>query len=484
MIGILLTIILFMSFLLFHTRKVEVPEDCDTSAITKPFYKCGIWMTAKLVSNERIKKAILQKNSEKFYLLKPGKDIAQENYLHLVSKVSNCLLFLTIGCAVVLLISLNTENKSLLVNGNMLKRNEFPKGDYMVELDVTIDGETFDGEKINVPARLYSKKEIEEMLPEFRSLLERAVLGKNTSPNEITEDLSPVDGIEGYPFIVEWSFDRELVKNDGTLRENIPDNGVLMTAGAEISYGGYKELYEFPLMLYPHKMTHREILHAKLLEALTGADDESSQAGEFVLPDETDGYEIRWTERKKDNTLLFFLLVIAASIVIFFASDKSLDNKVKERDEQLMEDYPEIVSKLSLYVGAGMAVRMAWKKITDEYLSRKESIGITRFAYEEMLIASYEMQSGTGELAAYRNFSKRCRVQKYVKLVSLLEQNIKLGAKGFTESLRAESRDALEDKKSGARKKGEEAGTKLLLPMILMLMIVMVVIIVPAFMTM
>lgn len=481
---ILVMIIAAMTVFLFYVRKISVPDSCDTSTITKPFYKGGVWLTAKLVSNNKIKSILLQKNSEKFYLLKPGKDIVQENYMHLVSKVSNSLLFLTIGCVLVFLISFSAESKSVLASGNVLKRNEFPKGDYIVELDVTVDGESFDGEKINVSAREYSKKEISEMLPEFKNLLESAVIGNNASPNEITKDLSPVDSIEGYPFRVEWSFDRGFVKGDGTLREDIPDEGILMIAEADISYGDYQELYEFPMMLYPREKTHREIIHAKLLKALTGADDESSQAGEYILPNETDGYEIRWTERKKDNTILFFLLVIVATAVIFFASDKSLDKKVKERDEQLMEDYPEIVSKLSLYVGAGMAVRLAWKKITDEYLSRKEGTGNMRFAYEEMLLASYEMQSGTGELAAYRNFSKRCRVQKYVKLVSLLEQNIKLGARGFIEALRAESRDALEDKKSGARKKGEEAGTKLLLPMILMLMIVMVVIIVPAFMTM
>ena len=484
MIIVLVTMIATMAFFLFYVRKEQVPDICDTSTITKPFYRGGVWITARLVSNNKIKNTLLQKNSEKFYLLKPGKDIAQENYIHLVSKVSNCLLFLTAGSILVLMISFSTESKCMLSTGNVLKRNEFPKGDYTVELDVTVDGETFDGEKINVSARKYTQKEIEEMLPEFRTLLESAVLGKNAGPDEITTDLSPVDCIEGYPFSVEWDFDREYIKNDGTLRNEIPETGLLMVVGANITYGDYTELYEFPLMIYPREMTHREIMHNKLLNALTGADDESSRTAEYVLPGEADGLEIRWTERKKDNTFLFFVLVIASSIVIFFASDKSLDKKVKERDEQLMEDYPEIVSKLSLYVGAGMAVRLAWKKITDEYLSRKEVTGNIRFAYEEMLLASYEMQSGTGELAAYRNFSKRCRVQKYVKLVSLLEQNIKLGAKGFIEALRAESRDALEDKKSGARKKGEEAGTKLLLPMILMLMIVMVVIIVPAFMTM
>ena len=46
-----------------------------------------------------------------------------------------------------------------------------------------------------------------------------------------------------------------------------------------------------------------------------------------------------------------------------------------------------------------------------------------------------------------------------------------------------EMRQAFEDRKSMARKLGEEAGTKLLLPMGMMLMIVMVIVIVPAFLS-
>ena len=166
------------------------------------------------------------------------------------------------------------------------------------------------------------------------------------------------------------------------------------------------------------------------------------------------------------------------------APDKDLDKKVKERDEQMLMDYPEVVSKLSLYIGAGMTVRMAWKKITDEYVQRVNKGEKRHFIYEEMRLAAYEMESGTGELVAYRHFSKRCRVQKYVKLVSLLEQSIKLGAKNFLGALKEEADDAVRNSRAVVKRKGEEAGTKLLLPMMLMLLIVMVVIIVPAFMTM
>ena len=71
-----------------------------------------------------------------------------------------------------------------------------------------------------------------------------------------------------------------------------------------------------------------------------------------------------------------------------------------------------------------------------------------------------------------------------MKLVSLLDQNLKLGVGTMLITLREETRDAFEDRKNLIEKKSEEAGTKLLVPMILMLVVVVVVIMVPAFMSM
>ena len=58
------------------------------------------------------------------------------------------------------------------------------------------------------------------------------------------------------------------------------------------------------------------------------------------------------------------------------------------------------------------------------------------------------------------------------------------GTKGLAEILENEVNDAYEDRKALARKKGEEAGTKLLLPMGIMLVISMAIIIIPAFLSM
>lgn len=107
-----------------------------------------------------------------------------------------------------------------------------------------------------------------------------------------------------------------------------------------------------------------------------------------------------------------------------------------------------------------------------------------RAAYEEMGQTWQQLKNGMPEGAAYREFGKRCRLQPYLKLSSLLEQNRKTGSKNLRAVFQAEMTDAFEQRKNLARRLGEEAGTKLLLPLFMMLGIVMVMIMVPAMMTM
>ena len=65
----------------------------------------------------------------------------------------------------------------------------------------------------------------------------------------------------------------------------------------------------------------------------------------------------------------------------------------------------------------------------------------------------------------------------------MLEQNLTKGTKGMKELLAQEVADAFEERKRLARKKGEEASTKMLIPMIMMLAVVIVIVAVPALMS-
>ena len=90
------------------------------------------------------------------------------------------------------------------------------------------------------------------------------------------------------------------------------------------------------------------------------------------------------------------------------------------------------------------------------------------------------MKMGYSETEAYLEFGRRCGIHSYVKFAGLLEQNIKKGTKGLKEILNNEVTEAFEERKALARKRGDEAGTQLLIPMVIMLIISIVIIIVPA----
>lgn len=65
----------------------------------------------------------------------------------------------------------------------------------------------------------------------------------------------------------------------------------------------------------------------------------------------------------------------------------------------------------------------------------------------------------------------------------MLSQNLRKGTKGLSELLQREAAGAFEERKTAARKVGEETSTKLLGPMFLMLGVVLMIIVVPAFLT-
>ena len=65
----------------------------------------------------------------------------------------------------------------------------------------------------------------------------------------------------------------------------------------------------------------------------------------------------------------------------------------------------------------------------------------------------------------------------------ILQTNLKRGTNRLRELLYQESYDAFEQRKNLAKQKGEEATTRLLIPMIMMLLVVMVIIMFPAVMS-
>ena len=201
------------------------------------------------------------------------------------------------------------------------------------------------------------------------------------------------------------------------------------------------------------------------------------------LPQVVEGYKIVWKQKPSNILLLLLAGIIITVIIINFAMEYDLKDRTEKREKQMIMDYPEIVSKICLLLGAGMTVRTIFNKIGNDYEIKKKEGAKVRYAYEEIVVTCFELDSGISESKSYDNFARRCKQSKYLKLGSTLSQNIKKGSSKLREILEKEAENAFEDRKGIAKKRGEEAGTKLLLPMMLMMAVVMIIIIVPAFLT-
>ncbi len=175
-------------------------------------------------------------------------------------------------------------------------------------------------------------------------------------------------------------------------------------------------------------------------------------------------------------------LGISVSVLLVLLEKQKEKEEKQKRLTQMERDYAEIISKLTLLLGAGMTVKSVWKKIVEDYERQKPLQG-SRFAYEEMANTYREMQSGVPEAECYEHFGRKCELNVYRKLGTVLSQNLRRGTKGLTGLLSVEVVQANEDRKQRAKRLGEEAGTKLLLPMFLMLAIVLVIVIIPAFLS-
>ena len=147
----------------------------------------------------------------------------------------------------------------------------------------------------------------------------------------------------------------------------------------------------------------------------------------------------------------------------------------------MIEDYPDFVYEFLILAGAGYSVKAAWKKMAESYA--EDVIKRKRPLCQELQITINQMETGMPEVRAYIEFGRRCGNRNYVKFASLLESSISTGGKHLRNRLEAEVKEAFEMRIDIAKRKGEEASAKLLLPTFIMLGVVMVMVMAPAFLT-
>lgn len=166
------------------------------------------------------------------------------------------------------------------------------------------------------------------------------------------------------------------------------------------------------------------------------------------------------------------LLGIALAVLAVLYLEQEMENKLTDRRDELLSEFPQVLSKLTLLVNSGMVMRDAWEKVSGTG---------TGILYQEMRVTTQEFHNGVTELEVYRNFAERCGLKEVRRFSSTMIQNLQKGNAEIAYFLREMADELWEEKKHLAKRKGEAINSKLMLPIGMIFIGILIMILVPAF---
>ena len=370
------------------------------------------------------------------------------------------------------------EARSDTARAGFLVRNGYGEGDYEAEL-VAEDGEEQKEVTLPVEARTLSREEIRTLLAEA-SAGAKAQISAVCPLDHVDRDLPLPSEIAGNPVRIDWTTDRpDLLDWDGILQETVPEYGTEMHLIAEYTLESETLSESCAITVFPKEMTEAERFTAGIRRKIREENHTSDEV--LALPEEADGKKLSWSRKQSRAGGLLFLLSLLAALLLPSVFRKRREEELEKREAELRIDYPQILSQLVLFLGAGLSLRGAVFRIAELYAGRLARGGGIRPGFEEFRILREELKNGVPETEAYERLGARAGEAHYRALSVLLIQNLKKGGPEFFLMLRKEAEDAMGERRRAARIAGEKAGTKLLLPMVGMLAVIMGIVTVPVF---
>lgn len=342
-----------------------------------------------------------------------------------------------------------------------LKRLEAGAGEREVTLEAVV-GREKEELVVDVAEKRLTSQELEKLFQECAVGLEQWVVENADSDGRLSQETELPESLDGYPFEILW---RENGEGEAT---------------AYLYYG--EEVYRHTIFVGRNmeKDGAADSLETVLYREIRVQDTKTQYTDALTLPARINGENIQWREVKEDYSGGLLLLTLVTSIGVYFLKDKDLYQELQKKKKSMRMSYPVILNKFVLYMGAGLTVRGSFLKIAlDAQGDTEEMEGME--AYEEMLYSCNELNAGVSESLVYERFGRRTGLQEYARFATMLSQNLKKGNATLLMRLREECEKAQAENLHYRKKLGEEAQTKLLVPMIMMMAIVMLLVMLPAF---
>ena len=357
-----------------------------------------------------------------------------------------------------------------------LERNSYGEGGYEETLFAETQGKTQEI-TVYVEEESYTEKEIEHYIKEAKKELDKWL----KKVKKGGKDFRFPQSLEGNPVKISWSTGNpEILSWEGMLGEDIPEKGENVEIVAFLSLGEGTEIWQKKVTVYPPSLSEKKKLQKEIQKEAELLSENPSEP--LYLPQTVRGEEIRYRKTGTETGRIICIMSLVLGLGVYPLQKEKEKKKRELVKKEMQRDYPDIIQKLVLFLRAGFTIRKAMEKIADGYLRSKEKYHAKeRSAYEEIVRTCKEMQGGIYEAEAYERFGVRCGLSQYKVLSVLLVQNLKKGNQSLLELLEREEAVAEDERKRSAKVRGEEASTKLLLPMVLQLIVVLMILMIPAF---
>ena len=509
-----------------HVRRSRV-----SPSLQHPFDTAARWIVRNVYPGRRRSHGHFGKGealSRELMELGTGKkDCVYDYYVQKISRFLMISFICITGLAALLFLQHRQDRQ--IVDG-VLERPGYGEGGSDQNLLLRVGAEESEAFDVHLDARTYTSSQVKAFLKNAAASLDAMLPGENASMDEVRTPLCLPDQLEDGRVSVEYYITPGgLIDENGTVCGQPDPEGSLITVNATLTCQDKTSTYECAARVYPPILSGEEQLRQDIRNAVEEARSEDPTGTQVRLPSTVDGRKLSWSYPKDSSLTLVMILLLVLPIAFWAREDSKVHDAAKTRQAQLELDYSQLLWKLTMLLSAGLTIRGAFTRITTQYReetgrgggmpsdhsgrgggtsaghsrhrsstpaghSRHRSSmpaggsgpghGGKRYVYEEMLLTLREMNSGVPEASAYENFGRRCSLPMYIKLGSLLSQNLKKGSKGLTAMLEHEAVLSMDQHKMAVRKLGERASVKMLLPMILMFGVVLIILMVPAFLSM
>ena len=378
--------------------------------------------------------------------------------------------------------AIGSEWSSSTVRSGYLVREEYGGTSYTENLEVDVGGEK-ESVALSVPPRIRTEKEVSSLLAAACADLPDIVLG-GMPASHVDKDLLLISSLGDEGIAVSWmTSDPSVIDWDGKICSDVTPAGSDVHLTAELSLDGYTRELTMDVTVYPRKLTSAEKLRDDVVRAVDAENASSAGDEKLLLPVEIGGRPVSWSIPDSSTGLMILIMGILSSVLFIFSRIQNRGIELDKKRQQLMCDYPNVISYLVLLLNAGMSMRMAFARLSSDYRKSIDRGGQVKVGYEVIANASAEMEKGVSEIDAYMHIGRDTPEIRYKTFSTLLVQNLRKGSRELTGILEREAAEAFEERKKQARILGEQAGTKLMFPMLLMLGVVLVILMVPAYLS-